>query len=301
MSPASVWRAFSGFDALTIEWDIELTQSKRHINVLLLLALLMLVLITLIPFYWMLKASLSSPQDLIKLPPDYLPRPSFDNFRTLAQQVPLAQYVMNSFTFAGVTAILTVAVSFLSAYAFARIPLPGKDFLLWAFVLSMALPEIATIIPLYRMLAAMKLLDSLVGLTLVMSSALAPFTVWAFVPFIRQTPVAVEEAARLDGAGLGTILWRIYVPLSIPAIVTMLIINFINAWNNLLYPLAFSVTSRSKCLSVAITEVYQAQVPWGKPWHLVSALGILMILPVIVIVLSSQRSIVRGLTRGAIK
>jgi len=267
----------------------------------LFLALLMLMLIALVPFYWMLRASLSSPQDLIKLPPEYLPRPSFDNFRTLAQQVPLAQYVLNSITFASVTAIVTVVISFLAAYAFARIPFPGKTFLLWTFVLSMALPEIATIIPLYRMLSAMKLLDSLVGLIVVMSSALAPFTVWAFVPFIRQIPVAIEEAARLDGASLGTILWRIYVPISIPAIVTMLIINFINAWNNLLYPLVFCVTSRSKCLSVAITEVFQAQVPWGKPWHLVSALGMLMILPVIVIVLFSQRSIIRGLSRGAIK
>jgi len=275
--------------------------SRKHINVLLFLALLMLMLAALIPFYWMLKASLSSPQDLIKLPPDYLPHPSLENFRALAQQLPLAQYIMNSLTFASITAVVTVMVSFVAAYAFARIPFPGKSFLLWTFVLSMALPEVATIIPLYRMLSAMKLLDSLIGLIVVMSSALAPFTVWAFVPFIRQIPIAIEEAARLDGAGLGTILWRIYVPTCAPAIVTMLIINFINAWNNLLYPLAFSVTSRSKCLSVAITEVYQAQVPWGKPWHLVSALGMLMILPVTVMVLSSQRSIVRGLTRGAIK
>ena len=81
----------------------------------------------------------------------------------------------------------------------------------------------------------------------------------------------------------------------------MLLINVINAWNNLLYPLAFSVTSRSKCLSVAITEIFQTQVPWGKPWHLVSTLGVVMILPVMIIVLCSQRAIIRGLTRGAVK
>ena len=257
--------------------------------------------LTLLPFYWMVKAALSSPQALIQLPPEYFPRPSFDNFRSLAQQVPLARYVFNSFTFAGMTALVTVSVSFLAAYAFARIPFPGRTLLMWLFVVSMALPEIAAIIPLYRLLAALNLLDSVTGLIVVMSSALAPFTVWAFVPFIRQIPVAIEEAALLDGAGLGTILWRIYVPISIPAIVTMLIINFINAWNNLLYPLAFSVTDRSKCLSVAITEIFQAQVPWGKPWHLVSALGVVMMVPVVLIVFCSQRSIIRGLTRGAVK
>ncbi len=277
------------------------TSHKRHVTLCLVLAVGVLMAITLLPFYWMVKASLSSPQALIQLPPEYLPRPTFDNFRTLAQQVPLAQYVLNSFTFAGVTAFVTVGVSFLAAYAFARLPFPGRTLLMWTFVVSMALPEIAAIIPLYRLLAALHLLDSVTGLIIVMSSALAPFTVWAFVPFIRQIPVAIEEAALLDGAGLGTILWRIYVPISAPAIVTMLIINFINAWNNLLYPLAFSVTARSKCLSVAITEIFQAQVPWGKPWHLVSALGVLMVLPVMVMVLCSQRSIIRGLTRGAVK
>ncbi len=165
----------------------------------------------------------------------------------------------------------------------------------------MALPEIATIIPLYQILRTMRLLDSLAGLIVVMSSALAPFTVWVFVPFIRQVPVAVEEAAVLDGANLRTILRKIYLPICTPAIVTMLIINFINTWNNLLYPLAFSVTARSRCLSIAITEVFQTQVPWGKPWHLISALGVTMIIPVLILILCSQRAVVRGLTRGAIK
>lgn len=274
---------------------------RKDTTILLFLALIVFTLCVLLPFYWILKSSVSSPQELVKIPPVYLPRPTFDNFRALAEQVPLIRYVLNSLTFAVATTIVTVAVSFLAAYAFARIPFPGRSILLWVLVLSMALPEIATIIPLYRMLRAMKLLDSIAGLIIVMSSALAPFTVWVFVPFIQQIPVAIEEAAILDGAGLRTILWRIYLPVSAPAIVTMLIINFINAWNNLLYPLAFTVTSRSKCLSVAITEVFRAQVPWGKPWHLVSALGITMMVPVIILILCSQRAITHGLTRGAVR
>ena len=121
------------------------------------------------------------------------------------------------------------------------------------------------------------------------------------MPFIKQVPVSMEEAAVVDGANLWTILWRIYLPVMMPAIVTMLIINFVNSWNNLLYPLAFTVTEKSKCLSVAITEVFQTEVPWGKPWHLTSALGVIMVLPVIGLILLSQRAIVRGLTRGAVK
>lgn len=254
-----------------------------------------------LPFYWIIRSSLSSPQELVKLPPDYLPEPTLENFKTLSNQIPLTRYILNSTVFAIATSLATVFVSFLAAYAFARIPFPGSSLLLWALVFSMALPEIATIIPLYQVLASMKLLDSLTGLILIMSSTLAPFTVWIFIPFIRQVPVTIEEAAIIDGAGLAKILWKIYIPLCIPAIVTMLIINFINAWNNLLYPLVFTVTIRSKCLSAAITEVFQAQVPWGKPWHLISALGVIMMIPVILLIFCSQRAIIRGLTRGAIK
>jgi len=250
---------------------------------------------------WMLRSSVSSPQSLVTLPPEYLPSPTLENFRTLSEQIPLLRYTLNSLVFASVTAILTVAVSFIAAYAFARISFPGSSALLWVLVLSMALPEIATIIPLYQILRTMRLLDSLAGLIVVMSSALAPFTVWVFVPFIRQVPVAVEEAAVLDGANLWTILRKIYLPICTPAIATMLIINFINTWNNLLYPLAFSITTRSRCLSIAITEVFQTQVPWGKPWHLISALGVTMVIPVLILILCSQRAVVCGLTRGAIK
>jgi ABC-type glycerol-3-phosphate transport system permease component len=194
-----------------------------------------------------------------------------------------------------------VAFAFLAAYAFARFEMPGRNILLWLFVLTMALPEIATIIPLYRIMSRAHLLDTITGLVLVMASVLTPFTVWVLVAFIQQVPYEIEEAAIIDGANLPQRLIRIVIPLTRPAIVTMLVINFINGWNNLLYPLVFSATDRSKTLSVAITEIYQVAGPWGPPWELISALGVTIVIPSIILVLISQRAIVRGLTRGAIK
>ncbi len=269
--------------------------------IILYVSLIIFAICILVPFYWMLKSSLSTPEDLTKLPPVYFPVPTWQNFVTLVEQIPFADYVLNSLIFSTVTSILTVGLSFLAAYAFARIPFPGSALLMWGLVLSMSLPEVATLIPLYQLLGGLHLLDSILGLTMVMSSTLAPFTVWILVPFVKNVPYEIEEAAIIDGARLGTIFWRIYLPLTAPALVTMLVINFINAWNNLLYPLAFSVTIKSKTLSVAITEIFQAQVPWGKPWHLVSSLGVTMLIPIIILVLFSQKAIVSGLTRGAIK
>ena len=196
---------------------------------------------------------------------------------------------------------MTLAACFLAAYAIARIDVPGRDALLWALVITTALPEIVTIIPLYQVLRDLHLLDSIVGLTLIMSSVLAPFTVWVLVAFIRQVPYEIEEAAIIDGARLPEIIWRIVLPMTAPALATMTVINFVNAWNNLLYPLAFSSSVKSKTLSVAITEIFAARSPYGRPWELISSLGITMMIPVIILAIVSQRAIVRGLTAGAFK
>lgn len=277
-------------------------QLRRALNRLsLYLALFLFLFIVLSPFFWIVKSALSRPDQLFKIPPVYIPDVTFDNFRTLADQVPLLEYVRNSMVISTATALVSVGTAFLAAYAFARISVPGRNILLWLLVLTMALPEIATVVPLYRLLASAHMLDTRTGLVIVMGSVLVPFTVWVLVAFIQQVPYEIEEAAIIDGANLFQIMIRIMLPLTSPALATMLVINFINAWNNLLFPLAFSATAKSKTLSVAITEIFQARAPWGRPWNLVSTLGVTMVLPAIILVLFSQKAIVRGLTRGAIK
>jgi ABC-type glycerol-3-phosphate transport system permease component len=257
--------------------------------------------IVLMPFYWMLKSALSRQDDVFTIPPQYLTAPTLENFGRLAEQVPIVRYFANSLVFATATTLLTLAASFLAAYAIARFDVPGRNVLLLALVISTALPEIVTIIPLYQVLRDLHLVDSLLGLTFIMSSVLAPFTVWVLVAFIRQVPYEIEEAAIIDGARLPEIIWRIVLPMTAPALATMAVINFVNAWNNLLYPLAFSSSLQSKTLSVAITEIFQARSPFGRPWELISSLGITMMIPVVILAVISQRAIVRGLTAGAFK
>jgi ABC-type glycerol-3-phosphate transport system permease component len=257
--------------------------------------------IVMLPLYWMLRSAFASATDLNKSPLIYIPNLTTKNFATLIEQVPFFQYVWNSLVFSLSTTLLTLLVSFLAAYAFARIAFPGSGLLLWILVLSMALPDVGTIVPLYRILSGLRLLDTIAGLTLVLSSALTPFTVWVLVSFIRQVPYEVEEAAIIDGASLPQIFLRVLLPVTLPGLVTMGLINFVNAWNNLLYPLSFSVSPRSKTLSVAITEVFAGYSPWGKPWELIMAVGVAMVIPIVLMVLVSQRAIVSGLTRGALK
>jgi ABC-type glycerol-3-phosphate transport system permease component len=258
-------------------------------------------LIILLPIYWLIRSSLATAADLNKLPLLYFPPLTLRNFATLIEQVPFFEYLRNSIIFAIATTLVSLGVSFLAAYAFARLQFPGSGFILWVLVLSMALPDVGTIVPLYRMLSSLKLLDTLAGLTLVLSSTLTPFTVWVLVSFIKQVPYEIEEAAIIDGATLPQIFWRILLPVTAPGLVTMGLINFINAWNNLLYPLSFSVTPASKTLSVSITEVFAGYSPWGKPWELIMAVGVTMVIPMVILVFVSQKALVRGLTGGALK
>jgi len=258
-------------------------------------------LIVLIPIYWMARSSWSNASDLIKLPLIYFPTPTLKNFQTLITQVPFFLYLRNSLLFGVSTTLATLLVSFLAAYAFARLQFPGSGFLLWALVLSMALPEVGAIVPLYRLLRDLHLLDKIGGLILVLSSALTPFTVWVLVSFIKQVPYEIEEAAIIDGASLPQVLWHILIPVTLPGLVTMGLINFINAWNNLLYPLAFTTSPTAKTLSVAITEIFAGYSPYGKPWELIMTIGVAMTIPMVILVIFSQKAIVRGLTSGALK
>jgi ABC-type glycerol-3-phosphate transport system permease component len=270
-------------------------------SVITYMCFILFTLIVLVPIYWMLRSAFSTGTDLFKVPLIYFPTPTLRNFQTLIAQVPFLLYVRNSLAFAVGTTLVTLVVSFLAAYAFARIQFPGSGVILWILLLTMALPDVGTIVPLYRILKELHLLDTVGGITLVLSSTLTPFTVWVLISFIKQVPYEIEEAAIIDGASLPQIFWRILVPVTAPGLVTMGLINFINAWNNLLYPLSFTTSPTSKTLSVSVTEVFAGYSPYGRPWELIMAVGATMVIPVVILVLFSQRAIVRGLTGGAIK
>lgn len=257
--------------------------------------------IVLLPIYWMVRSAFSLAPDLIKVPPLYFPNPTLQNIQTLMKEIPFFQYTRNSLVFALGTTLATLVVSFLAAYAFARIQFPGSGVVLWVLLLTMALPDVGTIVPLYQILINLHLIDTIAGITLVLSSTLTPFTVWVLISFIKQVPYEIEEAAIIDGASLPQIFWHILIPVTMPGLVTMGLINFINAWNNLLYPLSFTTSPSSKTLSVSITEIYGGYSPYGKPWELIMSVGVVMTIPIVILVILSQRSIVRGLVGGAIK
>jgi ABC-type glycerol-3-phosphate transport system permease component len=265
-------------------------------------AFLLFVGFVLFPLYWIAISSFTPLGDLFRWPPDYFPREfTFGSYEKMVSSLPFTDYLTNSLIFAFGSAALAVVVSFIAAYAFARYEFRGRTFLFALFMLSVALPQIASVIPLFRLFKSLGLVNTHQGLILLMGSLLTPFTIWVLTSFIRQVPKEVEEAALIDGAGLFTLMRRVVIPLTMPALATLFLINFVTTWNELFYPLVFASSINAKPLTLGLVELTRsAGVGAGRPWDLMSALSMVMILPVVVLVVAFQRLIVQGLTRGAV-
>ncbi|MCS6849228.1 MAG: carbohydrate ABC transporter permease [Anaerolineae bacterium] len=266
-------------------------------------AVLAFLFVVLFPFYWIVLSSFTPKYELFTIPPRYwFSNFTLENYQVLAESIPLARYFVNSLLFAAGSSVVSVAAAFLASYALARIQFRGANVVFIVFVMSLALPQVGGLVPLFELFKNTNLINTYHGLVMLMSSLVLPFTIWILVPFLRQIPYEIEEAAIIDGARLPQLFWFITLPIMRPALVTMLIINFIIAWNELIYPLVFATSGSNKTLSVGLVELaVQPTAGGGRPWDLLSAMSVVMIVPILVLVLFFQRLIVSGLTRGAVK
>ncbi len=279
-------------------------QLQRLVSRLLLyLGVALFLFVVLLPFYWIFISSLTPRYQMFSIPPAWFPsQVTLENYIKMFRNMPFVLYYGNSLLFAVGSSVLSVVVSFLASYALARVRFPGSNVVFMIFVISIAIPQIGTLVPLFEMYKNLHLINSRFGMILLMSSLITPFTVWTMVSFVQQIPVEIEEAARIDGASLAQMLWTIVVPVVSPALVTMTIINFTISWNELLFPLVFATSKATKTLSVGLVELaVDPSMGAGRPWDLMSALSVGMIIPVMLLVLIFQRLIVSGLTKGAIK
>lgn len=266
-------------------------------------ALAIFCLIFIVPVYWILLSAFLPSHQLLSDPPTYFTtEPTTANIQRTIDQVPLWQYFRNSVVFATGASALTVMVAFFSAYAFARWSFRGSRAILIALIMSMALPQIATTIPLFALFNRLGLVNSIWGLVIVQASLLAPFTVWTMVTFVRQIPVDIEAAARVDAANFWQTMWLVVLPLARPGLVTLFLVNFITTWNELFYPLVFATTDSVRPLTIGLIQLTQVNSGVGsRPWDLMATLSATMIVPILLLVAVGQRRIVAGLTAGALK
>lgn len=250
------------------------------------------------PLYWAGVASLTPEAGLFESPSLLPLEPVLDHYRALFSERDFVVPIRNSLIVAGATTLLCLTLGSACAYALARLRFRGKRPLLAAVLAVTMFPQISIVSPLYLLLRSLGLLNTYPGLVLPYMTFAMPLTIWLLVGFLRQLPVEIEEAARVDGAGwLGT-LYRVVLPLAAPALATTGILTFIYCWNEFLFALSFTLGPERHTVPVAIALFRgQYQVPWGE----ILAAAVVSTAPVAGLVLLFQRRIVQGLVSGAVK
>lgn len=267
-------------------------------NAAIVLAIAVLVLGILFPFYWAITASFRPETELFGTPSLWPKQWVGEHYRRLFDERDFWTPVRSSLIVAGTTTLLCVVLGAFCAYAIARLEFRGKTLIL-GFILAVTMfPQITIVSPLYLMLRKLGLIDTYPGLILPYLTFAMPLTVWLLVSFFRQLPRELEEAGLIDGAGRLRVFGEIVLPLAWPGLATTAIITFIYCWNEFLFALSFTLGPERQTVPVAIALFRgQYQVPWGQ----ILAAASLATAPVAILILIFQRRIVTGLTAGAVK
>jgi trehalose/maltose transport system permease protein len=196
--------------------------------------------------------------------------------------------------------VLSLLLAITAAYALARVRFKGRGALLFTILSVSMFPQIAVLAGLFEMVRGLGLYNNLLSLVLAYMIFTLPFTVWVLTTFMRDLPVELEEAAIVDGAKPHQIIFKVFMPLMWPALVTTGLLAFIAAWNEFLFALTFVSNDAQRTVPVAIALLSGAteqEIPWGP----IMAASVIVTVPLVILVLIFQRRIVAGLTAGAVK
>jgi multiple sugar transport system permease protein len=253
------------------------------------------------PIWWMATTSLKPVTEIFAFPPSLLPgSPTLDAYRQVFELQPFGRQYVNSLYIAVVVTILTLAVSALAGYAFARIRFRGAGVVFVIVLTGLLVPNEVTIIPLYRMFDALGLVDTHWPLILVPALG-APSVLATFImrQFFITLPGELEEAGRVDGLGRFGLFWRVSLPLARPAIGAVSIFTFLHSWNLYLEPIVFLSSKEKFTIPQALTQYVDA---YGGPmWNTQLAAATLSALPVLIIFVLAQRQFVEGLAQTGLK
>ena len=256
--------------------------------------------VILFPVFWIFISSITPPGELFKMPIDYLPdHPTLESYKFLIENVGLLDKIGNTVLIVGITLVISTVLSAMAAYGFSRFQSKGIKVAFGFILATMLIPEVVTARPLYEFMQKVGLYDTYPGLIILYISAVIPFTVLILNNFVGEIPVSLEEAAAIDGATFAQRLFQVVIPLMKPAIATVCIINFITCLNNFFTPLYYS--NGIQVLSVAIVQLPLRDNMYGVPWDLVSAMGWIILLPIIIFVAIFEKQIMDGIMAGGVK
>jgi multiple sugar transport system permease protein len=261
-------------------------------------ALALFALIGTVPFLWALATSLKAPVDAFAMPPVWLFRPTFAPYLQLFQDGQFADYLLNSLIVTAAVVVLSTIVGCLAGYGLARYGGISSLALLTIALVLYSLPRVAVLLPFYQLGQSSGLYDTKTLLIVVMVAANQPFAIWIFESFFREVPVQLEQAAMIDGCTRLQAFVRVVLPIAGPGIATTAIFSLLFAYNEFLLPVILA-GPESATMPVLIAN-YAGSSDVSR-WPLFAATAVLVALPLLVIVMTCQRFIVRGLVAGAVK
>ena len=261
-------------------------------------ALVIFALVGTLPFLWALGTSLKAPVDAFAMPPVLLFHPTFTPYLQLLQDGQFLEYLLNSVIVTAGVVILSTAIGCLAGYGLARYTGISSSVILTVALVLYALPRIAVLLPYYRLGQESGLYDTKTLLVVVMVAANLPFSIWIFESFFREIPVHLEQAAMMDGCSrLQAFVW-VVVPLAGPGMATTAIFSLLFAYNEFLLPV---ILAGPEAATMPVLIANYAGSSDISRWPLFAATAVLVALPLLVIVITCQRFIVRGLIAGAVK
>lgn len=255
--------------------------------------------IMLFPLFWMVASSFKTAQQLQALPPVWLPTQlDFSAYERAFSTVPFARSFLNSFVIAGGTTLGILVTSIMAGYVFAKLRFRGREVLFGLVLATMFLPPIVMLVPLFRIVQALGLTDTLAGVML--PNLANAFGIFLMRQFVAGIPDEVLESARIDGASEWTNLWRIVFPLLGPAIAALAVFAFTFHWNSFLWPLTVLQSPDSQTVVLALNRLvsYTSAI---KFQNVVMAGAVISVLPNVILFLFLQRSFITGISQTGLK
>jgi len=264
-----------------------------------IILILLLFLIVLFPFYWILVSSFKPTDELIRAVPTFTPETfTIEHYRNLLKVAEYPAYLYNSTIVALLTTLLSTFLVFLAGYSIYRCEYPGKNIISTFIIASYAVPTTLLTVPLYLIFAKLGLINNLWSLVLINVTLVSPLGVWLLKAFLSSVPKEIEEAAIVDGAGRGRIMFQMVLPLIAPGMGAVAIFCFITSWTEFLFANIFILDEFKKTLPIGIARfITQYNVDWG----LLMAGAVLTAIPPVILFALFGKSFVRGLTAGATK
>jgi multiple sugar transport system permease protein len=267
------------------------------------ITIVVILLWSLFPIYWALNTSLTTLSGADSTPAHYAPSPlSGSSYGDILGGTGVASQIgrslLNSVIESGAAMVLTVVIAVFAAYAFSRLEFRFKRVIFVSVLATLLLPAYATLIPLYRIMASLGLVNTYLAVILVYTSGFLPLAIWILYNYFNSIPRELEEAAFVDGATPVRALVRIIIPVARPGIAAAAIIAFLLGWAQFLFPLILTTDLSTQPVTVIVSALYEQRV---VPFTLLMACGVIAAAIPGVLALVLNRHIVQGMTAGSIK